>query len=153
LVARLALFAYQIEKVFFGKNWCGQSYKNVLESINWQQAILQKTSSNSIATIAYHSCYYVQSILQVLHSNTLTTKDADSFLTPKITSAHDWQNLIDEACNNAQKVIMLLRQLPESTADASFANEKYGTIAENISGIIEHLYYHLGQIVLLKNTL
>ncbi|HBC04915.1 MAG TPA: DUF1572 domain-containing protein, partial [Aequorivita sp.] len=31
-----------------------------------------------------------------------------------------------------------------------FADEKYGTYQRNIEGMIEHCYYHLGQISLLK---
>jgi hypothetical protein len=35
----------------------------------------------------------------------------------------------------------------------SFVEEKYGTYYRNIDAMIEHSYYHLGQIVLLKKIL
>jgi hypothetical protein len=34
-----------------------------------------------------------------------------------------------------------------------FVEEKYGTYQRNIDGMIEHSYYHLGQIVLIKKLL
>ena len=36
---------------------------------------------------------------------------------------------------------------------AYFGNEKYGTYYENIQGVIEHLHYHLGQIVVVKKII
>ena len=34
-----------------------------------------------------------------------------------------------------------------------FVDEKYGTYLRNIDGMIEHAYYHLGQVVLIKKLL
>jgi len=34
-----------------------------------------------------------------------------------------------------------------------FTDEKYGTYQRNLIGILEHSYYHLGQIVLIKKLL
>ena len=34
-----------------------------------------------------------------------------------------------------------------------FVNEKYGTYKRNIEGMIEHCYYHLGQISLIKKMI
>lgn len=37
--------------------------------------------------------------------------------------------------------------------DSTFAGENYGIYQRNIEGIIEHSYYHLGQIVLTKKII
>lgn len=37
--------------------------------------------------------------------------------------------------------------------DKPFIDEKYGSYIRNIEGVIEHSYYHLGQIVLLKKMI
>lgn len=34
--------------------------------------------------------------------------------------------------------------------DEPFVDEKYGSYLRNIEGVIEHSYYHLGQVVLVK---
>jgi hypothetical protein len=34
-----------------------------------------------------------------------------------------------------------------------FVNEKYGSLQRNIDAMIEHSYYHLGQIVLIRKII
>ena len=43
--------------------------------------------------------------------------------------------------------------MSEEKLDEAFVDEKYGTYHRNIDGMIEHCYYHLGQIVLIKKML
>ena len=40
--------------------------------------------------------------------------------------------------------------MTEEDLNIDFVDEKYGTYSRNINGILEHSYYHLGQIVLIK---
>jgi len=40
--------------------------------------------------------------------------------------------------------------MEDATLDSVFVDEKYGTYLRNIEGVIEHCYYHLGQISLIK---
>lgn len=42
---------------------------------------------------------------------------------------------------------------PEEKLKEAFVEEKYGTYQRNLEGMIEHSYYHLGQIVLIKELL
>lgn len=44
-------------------------------------------------------------------------------------------------------------QIPDEKLDEIFVNEKYGTYLRNIEGVIEHSYYHFGQIVLIKKLI
>ena len=43
--------------------------------------------------------------------------------------------------------------MPEEELSQGFVDEKYGTYSRNIDGMIEHSYYHLGQIVLIKKLI
>lgn len=43
-----------------------------------------------------------------------------------------------------------VEQMDETVLDQPFADEKYGTYLRNIEGVIEHSYYHLGQVSLIK---
>ena len=42
--------------------------------------------------------------------------------------------------------------MPEEELNQVFVDEKYGTFHRNINALIEHGYYHLGQIVLIKKN-
>jgi len=46
-----------------------------------------------------------------------------------------------------------VEQMPTSQLQDAFTDEKYGTYLRNILGMLEHSYYHLGQIVLIKKLL
>ena len=67
----------------------------------------------------------------------------------EIKSENDWQNLIQSFMDNAHSIIEEIKNLPESQWSESFVLEKYGTYERNIEGLIEHSYYHFGQISLL----
>ena len=55
--------------------------------------------------------------------------------------------------SDAEAFAQLIEQLPDSRLDEVFIEEKYGTYFRNLNGIIEHLHYHLGQLVFLKKML
>ncbi|MFT4092545.1 MAG: hypothetical protein QM640_02810 [Niabella sp.] len=50
---------------------------------------------------------------------------------------------------NAENLAGLINQQQEAFWDQPFANLNYGTNYRNINAMIQHIYYHLGQIVLL----
>jgi hypothetical protein len=52
----------------------------------------------------------------------------------------------------ADTICTLIENHSEPTLSQAFGNEKYGSIQTNILGIIEHLHYHLGQILVLKKV-
>ena len=46
-----------------------------------------------------------------------------------------------------------VKTLEDEILHQTFVDEKYGNYYRNLVGIIEHGYYHLGQIVILKKIL
>lgn len=55
--------------------------------------------------------------------------------------------------NNAQRFVDTVKQMDDEMFDQPFIDEKYGTVLRNIEGVIEHSYYHLGQIVLVNKLI
>lgn len=55
--------------------------------------------------------------------------------------------------SNAEQFAVLVEQMTESQFDEPFADEKYGNYLRNIEGVIEHSYYHLGQISLIRKMI
>jgi hypothetical protein len=43
--------------------------------------------------------------------------------------------------------------MDDARLDQSFVDEKYGTWLRNIEGVIEHCYYHLGQVSLIRKMI
>lgn len=145
--------AKQFRDVYFGGNWTGSSLKEHIDGTNWQQATTKVYSFNTIATLFSHMNYYVGVVMEVLLGNPLNASDKYSFDHPPILSQDDWRKLLDKTWEDAESFATLINQLPENKLWEDFSENKYGNYYRNICGIIEHIHYHLGQIVLIKKIL
>jgi len=145
--------AKQLRDVHFGGNWTAVSLKDTLKDVTWQQATTQVYSFNTIATLVFHTNYYIDVVIKVLHGEPLDAKDEYSFNVPPILSQQDWENLVNKTWTDAENFASLIEQLPESKLWETFINEKYGNYYRNLTGIVEHYHYHLGQIVMLKKMI
>lgn len=147
----------QIAKLFrdayFGGNWTAVNLKETLTSVTWEQATTKVYTFNTIGTLVYHMNYYVRVVSKVLQGEPLNAKDKYSFEHPPILSQNDWENLLDTTWADAQNFARLIEALPENTLWETFFDKKYGNYYRNMHGIIEHVHYHLGQIVLIKKIL
>ena len=148
-----AQIARHLRDVHFGGNWTTSSFKEHLADVTWQQATTQIYSLNTIATLVYHTHYYVSAATKVLQGGPLNAKDIYSFDHPPIHSAEDWEKLLNKTWTDAENFARLIEQLPADKLEETFLDEKYGTYYRNLQGIIEHLHYHLGQVVLIKKIL
>jgi uncharacterized damage-inducible protein DinB len=145
--------AKHFREIHFGGNWTASNLKDNLADVTWQQATTQVYSFNTIATLVYHMNYYVSAVLKVLQGEPLDAKDKYSFDHPLIQSQEDWEKLLDKTWADSENFASLIEQLPESKLWEDFSDKKYGNYYRNILGIIEHIHYHLGQIVLIKKIL
>ena len=148
-----AQIARQLRAVYFGGNWTSVNLKETLTGVTWEQATTKVYSFNTIATLVYHTNYYISAVSKVLQGEPLTAKDKYSFDHPPIGSQQDWENLLNQTWTAVENFARLIEQLPEHKLDETFADEKYGNYYRNLTGIIEHTHYHLGQIVLIKKLL
>ena len=80
-------------------------------------------------------------------------RDQFSFDMPAIPSENDWQNLVSEFLFNSENFANNVEQMNNEKLDGTFFTEKYGTYLLNIEGVIEHSYYHLGQVSLIKKLI
>ena len=147
----------QIAKLFrdlyYGGNWTGVDVKESLAGVNWQHATTKVKSLNTIAALVFHMNYYVTAVLEVLQGKALYGSDKNSFDAPPIGSQQDWEELLNKTWAEVEKFATQVEQLPENKLWETFSDEKYGNYYKNIHGVIEHCYYHLGQIVLIKKIL
>ena len=146
--------AIRFREVILNGTWIANTnYKNQLTDINWEIATAKFGSLNTIAVLAQHIHYYINGIKKVFKGGSLDIKDKYSFDFPPIQSQGEWENFLTKFLNDAEEFALLLEQMPEEKLKETFVDEKYGTYQRNIDGMIEHSYYHLGQIVMLKKIL
>lgn len=136
-----------------GKWVVGTNFKEQIIDLHWSQAIQKIEDFNTIADLTFHIHYYIAGVAKVLEGGTLDIRDKYSFDAPPIQSEQDWQNLVNRFIADSERFIELVEQLTEEQLLSVFVDEKYGTYYRNIDVIIEHTYYHLGQLILLKKRL
>ena len=141
------------EVMLDGKWIANTNVKDQLVQTDWELALKQVGNHNSIAALTYHIGYYIEGVLQVLKGGELEIRDKYSFDLPPIESQADWDALLNKLWYHSEEFAQYVEQLPVSQLEEVFVQEKYGTYRRNIEGMIEHGYYHLGQITLLRKLI
>jgi len=149
----LQQIAKQFRDVHFGGNWTAVNLKDVVADVTWREATTKVGSLNTIVTLVYHTAYYVGAVKQVLRGEPLTAKDKYSFDHSPIQSAEDWQALLQKTWTEADEFARMIEEFPADRLGETFADEKYGNYYRNLTGIIEHMHYHLGQIAIIKKMI
>ncbi|MDX2171509.1 MAG: DUF1572 domain-containing protein [Bacteroidota bacterium] len=154
IMARNLTLAARLREVLLNGHWIANTnIKEQVLSVDWKQATLQIYKLNTIAALTYHLNYYLFGLLSALKTGRLEISDKFSFDHPVITSKEDWEKLVSEFVNNGLEFSNFIEQSDETFFDQPFIDEKYGTIQRNIEGVIEHSYYHLGQISLIRKII
>ena len=141
------------EVILYGTWIANTNLKQQLENLDWRIATTEFESLNTISILAQHMHYYIDGIKNVFTKGKLEIRDKYSFDFPPIESQIEWEKLLNKFWSDAEKLADLIEKMPEEKLNQGFVDEKYGTYYRNIDGLIEHGYYHLGQIVLIKKLI
>ncbi|WP_431136334.1 DUF1572 domain-containing protein [Psychroserpens mesophilus] len=143
--------AKRFRELFLNGTWIANTnYQELLSDINWQQATQKIGSLNTIAVLTFHIKYYVEGVLQVFEGGDLNIKDKYSFDAPEIKSEADWSSLKNNLLKHAETSATHIEAMSEKQLKSVFVDKKYGSYRRNIEGLIEHSYYHFGQMSLIK---
>lgn len=146
--------ANRLREVLLNGKWIANTnFKEQISGLSWEQAILKVDNLNTIALLTFHINYYLKGLLNVFKGGNLEIKDKYSFDLPEIKSAMDWNNLVNEFVSNAEMFAVQVEQMNDSLLNQPFVDEKYGSYLRNIEGVIEHSYYHLGQVSLIRKII
>lgn len=153
MTRNLAL-ANRIREVLLNGQWIANTnFKDQILSINWEQAIRKVDNLNTIALLTFHINYYLKGMLNVFKGGNLEIRDKYSFDLPEIKSETDWNTLVNDFLNNSEMFANHIEQMDNDMLDQPFVDEKYGSYLRNIEGVIEHSYYHLGQVSLIRKMI
>lgn len=143
--------ALRFREVFLNGTWIANTnYKDQLEGMDLATATAAVGTANTIAVLAQHIHYYVNGVKQVLEGGTLDISDQYSFDFPPMLSQEAWDGFLERFWKDAEAFALLIEQLNEAQLQLPFVAEKYGNYQRNMDSMIEHAYYHLGQIVLIR---
>ncbi len=153
-MSSISQLAKRFREVLLDGLWIANTnFKDQLSNVNMEQATAKIGSLNTIAMLTFHIDYYIAGLIHVFEGGDLEIRDQYSFDLPPVESEEQWESLKSKLWKDAEKFAALLEQMPDSKMNEGFVDEKYGTYLRNIDGMIEHCYYHLGQITLIKKLL
>ena len=146
--------ANRLREAILNGTWIANTnFKNQLANLDWAIAVTKVGSLNTISVLAQHIHYYINGIINVFINGKLEIKDKFSFDFPLIESQNDWEIFLNKFWDDTEKLAVLIENMPDEKLNENFVDEKYGTYQRNIDAMIEHSYYHLGQIVLIKKLI
>ena len=146
--------ADRLREVLLDGYWIANTnYKKQIQSITWEEATQKIGTLNTIAALTFHINYYLAGLLNAFEKGKLEISDKYSFDLPPIQSASEWDQMVTEFLTNAEKFVTTVAQMNDAHFDEPFIEEKYGTLLRNIEGVIEHSYYHLGQVSLINKMI
>lgn len=153
-MSRNTALAGRLREVLLNGRWIANTnYKEQILSVSRMQATQKVGSLNTIALLTYHINYYLEGLNNVFKTGRLEISDQYSFDLPAIQSDVDWEKLVGTFLSNAEEFAGFVENMSETQLDEIFVDEKYGTYQRNIEAVIEHSYYHLGQISLIKKLI
>ncbi len=141
------------EVILNGKWIANTNFKEQIADLTWQQATTKVGDLNTISVLTFHLHYYIAGVLQVLEGGPLEIRDKFSFDMPPLQSEADWDALRQQLFTDAEQFAVAVEALPDSQLEEGFVKVEYGDYRRNIEGMIEHCYYHLGQVVLIKKLI
>jgi len=146
--------AKRFREVLLDGLWIANTnFKDQLSTVTFEQATTKVGSLNTIAMLTFHIDYYIAGLINVFEGGDLKIRDQYSFDLPPMESQEQWEDLLNKLWTDSERFASLLEKMPDSKMNEVFVDEKYGTYLRNIDGMIEHAYYHLGQITLIKKLL
>lgn len=146
--------AERLQQVLIDGKWIANTnVKEQIDHLSVQQATATFGDHNTIALLTFHLNYYLEGVLQVLNGGKLEIRDKYSFDMPTMDTEVKWKGLVQRYNDNALSFVNKVKEMDDASFSAVFEKEAYGTYERNIDGIIEHCYYHLGQMVLINKLL
>ncbi len=138
-------------EVMLNGRWIANTnFKEALQSVDWHQANKKVKNLNTIYLLTKHINYYINGIIAVFEGGELEIRDKYSFYFLPLTSSNQWEDIKEELIKNSEKFSHYVKKISERQLQQPFVDKKYGSYQRNIEAMIEHSYYHLGQISLLK---
>ena len=146
--------ANRFREVIFDGTWIANTNFNMqLSDTNWEIATNKIENFNTIADLTQHILYYIKGLNEFFQQGALTISDKYSFDFPPITCDEDWEQIKSIFFSEASIFVNTVEKFSDAELNEIFVKKEYGTFERNIDAMIEHCYYHLGQIVLLRKMI
>jgi uncharacterized damage-inducible protein DinB/heme-degrading monooxygenase HmoA len=154
--SKIKSYMLQLEQLYGGGNWVGESFAGKLDSLPEDLAFQQPVPGvHSVAELVWHCIYWRRVTFDRLRGGKNKWRDETvekfNFLPLQDLKAKGWNVIRDELMETQTELIELLK----NKRDDFLLNEYQPGYSYDflIGGTIQHDYYHLGQIGLVLRIL
>lgn len=145
-MSQSAFIASRVHALFFGPNWTETSLSELIQNHTFAEFLNTEVGTKSAAAVLFHIHYYQKAQLSVLQGGSLNAKDSESFDHPKWVNESDWLQFGSGVIDTGTELEATIVSLPESIWSEAFVKAEYGSYETNLIGMLEHSYYHFGQL-------
>lgn len=145
--------ARQLLEMYNGSNWTEVCLKSTLSDVSFSEATtLTRASKHNIAEITHHITYYVRVVEHRLLGTNFDPSHAESFRLKNLEGDIDWQQQLSLLEHAIQDLADAVTKMDDSRMGDAL-KPTGDSVYKSLHGVIEHCYYHLGQIVSVKKLL
>lgn len=140
-----------LENVFSGEPWYGESALTILESISPEQA-MRPVGGRRMYTLLLHMLAWRGYLLRQLQGEAdfdIEVNSAADWPPYQKEGPEAWRRAMANLQENQRQLLALLRSLPEEQLMDTVPRRRF-SFAFLINGLIQHDVYHLGQMALLQ---
>lgn len=139
-----------LQHIYHGKPWLDVTLLDHLQDVNAQQAAQRVNQSHNIWELVNHLIYWHQNVIRKLHGQAADQEgDLPDFYMPENHGENNWQATLQRLEHSIMQMVETIRNFPEEKLYV-YVPESQHTAYYYINGVLQHVAYHLGQIVLLR---
>ncbi|NML65319.1 DUF664 domain-containing protein [Hymenobacter sp. RP-2-7] len=147
-----AAIAQHVLDVHSGGNWTEVDLAHTLADVTLTEATTRTPASvNTLASLVRHLTFWNRVMARRAHGQPTEIGPANGFdAGPALGTEADWQALRADLTRSGEELAAAIRAVPDEQLTAAIL-PGYSSAYKNLQGAVEHLHYHLGQLVILKS--
>jgi hypothetical protein len=147
------LIAKHVLEVHEGNNWTEVDITSTLKDVSLEEATIRTiASANSIAALLQHLTYWNRVIVKRINGIVVPDAEDNGFFVPELHDGEDWRLLKVDNLNSAHELAQAIIDFDARKLEGPILPE-HDTAYRNLQGSVEHIHYHLGQMVILKQLI
>lgn len=147
------LIATHVLEAHEGRNWTEVDVRSTLEDVTLKEATMNtRASANSIASLLQHLTYWNRVIIKRINGIVVPESEDNGYSGPVMHTEQDWIWLRADNISSAYELANAIRTFDEARLELPILPE-HSSAYKNLHGSVEHVYYHLGQMVILKQLI
>lgn len=149
----LKLISQHLTDVHNGDNWTEVNIANTLADLSYIEAAASTPASvNTIASLLHHISFWNRAVAQRALGIVPAVGADNGFAMAEIQNEAEWKALQEDNIRSAEELATAIRLFDQEKLALPLL-PGHSSAYKNFQGQVEHVHYHLGQMVMIKKFL